>query len=109
MCWKRASGRLTSTLPQNRMSDPGDKDSLVPPSPYPATVDPSPVESTNSTSTEATDIEVDDEEARTRDLGKEHNEDIISPATDERVLPARPHSQELVCVRLETCFSCSTR
>ncbi|KAF2100983.1 hypothetical protein NA57DRAFT_36507 [Rhizodiscina lignyota] len=74
-----------------QISDSSDKDSLVPPSPYPATVDPSPVDSQNSTSTDATDIELEEQEEQIQ----ERHEDVTSPSNDEIVSPASAVSQEM--------------
>ncbi|KAF2668296.1 hypothetical protein BT63DRAFT_388355 [Microthyrium microscopicum] len=64
-------------------------DSLAPPSPYPATVDPSPVESNTSASTDSTDIEVDDSHDGIDDARSPAIE-LLSPAGhDTPPLPVR--------------------
>jgi hypothetical protein len=60
---------------------------LAPPSPYPLTVDPSPVESTGSSSTDATDIDVDG--AQDVDEVKSPDIELISPASHEAILTVK--------------------
>lgn len=75
----------------------------MPPSPYPATDPPSAVDSTNSTSTDATDIEVEAQEGQTQ----ESSEDVMSPVSEEVTSPSSPTSAEPVrhqLLRKDGCF-----
>jgi len=72
----------------SRTSSSSDRESLQPrPSPYPQHVDPSPVDSNNSTSSDATDFEVEEPRDTKRDSVKSNEEEILSPSSQTHDSP----------------------